>query len=57
MVKKKKKTGKGDTGVGAGGDAGDTGRNRVTADVSHCYFYLAALLYLSRFISTDQKPA
>lgn len=25
--------------VGAVGDVGDTGRNRVTADVSHVYFY------------------
>lgn len=26
-------------GVGAGDDAGDTGRNRMTADVTHVYFY------------------
>ena len=29
-------------GVGAGGDVGDTGRNRMTADVSHVYFYSAS---------------
>lgn len=25
--------------MGAGDDAGDTGRNRMTADVTHVYFY------------------
>lgn len=25
--------------MGASGDVGDTGRNRVTADVTHVYFY------------------
>lgn len=28
----------------AGVDVGDTGRNRVTAEVSHVYFYSAAFL-------------
>lgn len=31
----------GETGVGCG-DVGDTGRNRVTADMSHVYFYSAS---------------
>lgn len=31
-------------GVGAGDDVGDRGRKRVTAEVSHVYFYSAACL-------------
>lgn len=30
-------------GVGASGDVGDTGRDRVTADMSHVYFYSVSL--------------
>ena len=32
------------SGVEEGGDVSDTGRNRVTAEVSHVYFYSAACL-------------
>lgn len=30
-------------GVGASGDVGDTERDRVTADMSHVYFYSVSL--------------
>lgn len=39
--------------MGASGDAGDTGRNRVTADVSHVYFYSVSR-FLWRRITAKQ---
>lgn len=43
-VKTNREEGKLGPGEGAGGDVGDRGRNRVTAEVSHVYFYSAACL-------------
>ncbi len=43
-------------GVGASGDAGDTGRNRMTADVSHVYFYSVSRFLWRRITAKQTCP-